>query len=81
MAGSFLSSMAGAVLDTMIAENFLGGHGWGHGDLAQPDEAHHAPPTDHGQDADHADAGRNSSDTADGFDDIGGDFDGGSIDV
>jgi hypothetical protein len=75
-AGSFLSSMAGAVLGTMIAENFLGSHGLAHGDPNQG----HGP--DYGHDADHArGAGADTGDMAGGFDDIGADFDGGSFDI
>ena len=75
-AGSFLSSMAGAVLGTMIAENFLGSHGLAHGDLGQGHGA------DSGHDADHAHgAGADTGDMAGGFDDIGADFDDGSFDI
>jgi hypothetical protein len=75
-AGSFLSSMAGAVLGTMIAENFLGSHGLAHGD---PGQGRGADPV---HDVDHArGAGADTGDMAGGFDDIGADFDGGSFDI
>src|SRR5882672_1168558 len=67
MTGSLLSSMAGAVLGTMIAENFLGSHGFGHGDPGQGHGADQAPGAGHGHDADHAhDAGADTGDMADG---------------
>jgi hypothetical protein len=75
MAGSLLGSVAGTVLGTMIAQNFLGSHGVGHGAL---DQGHGAGAA---HDADHAnDAGADGSDLA-GVDDIGADFDAGTIDV
>ena len=75
MASSFLGSMAGAVIGTMIAQHVLGSHGLA-GDLGQ------GHGTDNAHDADHvADAGTDGGDAAGGFDDIGGDFDGGSFDV
>ena len=74
IAGSLLGSMAGTVLGTMIAQNFLAGHGLAHGDLGT---GHGADPS---HEAGHAhDAG--TDDLAGGFDNIGGDFDGGSFDV
>jgi hypothetical protein len=70
MTSSFLGSIAGTVLGTMIAQNFLGGHGLAGSDLG------HA----HGMDVGH-DAGADTGDMGGGFDDIGSGFDGGSIDV
>ena len=75
-AGSLFGSMAGAVLGTMVAENFLGSHGLAHGDLG------HGHGADPGHDADHAHgAGADTGDIAGGFDDIGADFDDGSFDI
>jgi len=76
MASSFLGSMAGSVLGTMIAQHFLGSHGLAGSDLGA------GLGTDHALDADHLpDAGIDGGDFAGGFDDVGGDFDGGSFDV
>jgi hypothetical protein len=76
MASSLLGSMAGTVLGTMIAQNFLASHGLAHGDLS------HGHGADYARDADHAhDAGADTGDIAGGLDDIGADFDGGSFDV
>ena len=74
MAGSLLGGMAGTVLGTMIAQNFLANHA-----LAQdlPQEGHTAAP-DQWSDADTVDGG---ADFAGGIDDLGGDFDPGSFDV
>jgi hypothetical protein len=80
IAGSLLGSMAGTVLGTMIAQNFLAGHGLAHGDLGPGHGADPSHGAGHGHDADHAhDTG--TDDVAGGFDNIGGDFDGGSFDV
>ena len=67
MASSFLGSMAGSVIGTMIAQNFLGSHGLAGGDLGQ---AHNVDPV--------PGAGTEAGDFAGGFDDVGADFDGGS---
>jgi len=74
--GTMASSFLGSVIGTMIAQHFLGSHGLAGGDLG------HGPGMDHSHDAGHvADAGTEGGDFAGGFDDIGGDFDGGSFDV
>jgi len=76
MAGSFLGSMAGSVMGTMIAQHFLGSHGLAGGNPGA------GLGTDHALDADHVpDPGTDGGDFAGGFDDVGGDFDGGSFDV
>ena len=74
IAGSLLGSMAGTVLGTMIAQNFLGSHGLGHGDTGQG----HAD-SGHGADQAH-DTGTDNGDIA-GLDDIGADVDDDSFDV
>jgi hypothetical protein len=76
MTSSLLGSIAGTVLGTMIAQNFLGSHGLAGSDLGQT----------HGMDPGHdstlaQDAGADTGDMGGGFDDIGSGFDGGSIDV
>ena len=75
MTSSLLGSIAGTVLGTMIAQNFLS-HGLAGSDLGQT----------HGMDPLHDaglahDAGSDARDMGGGFDDIGSGFDGGSIDV
>ena len=76
MASSFLGSMAGSVIGTMVAQHFLGSHGLAGSDLGQ------GLATDHALDADHLPAAdTDGDDFAGGFDDVGGDFDGGSFDV
>ena len=76
MASSFLGSMAGSVIGTMIAQNFLGSHGLAGGDLGQ------AHGVDQAHNADHVPgAGTEAGDFAGGSDDVGADFDGGSFDV
>lgn len=72
MTSSFLGSIAGTVLGTMIAQNFLGSHGLAGSDLGQGHGAYPAHGVDHGHDA---------GDMAGGFDDIGAGVDGGSFDV
>jgi hypothetical protein len=69
-----LGSIAGTVLGTMIAQNFLG-HGLAGGDLGQ---AHGMDPA---HDAGLAHDAGGHWDMGGGFDDIGSGFDGGSIDV
>ena len=69
MASSLLGSLAGTVLGTMIAQNFLANHAFANG----PAEA---PAADGWSDAAH-----DSGDLTGGFDDVGGDLDGGSFDV
>jgi hypothetical protein len=76
MTSSLLGSIAGTVLGTMIAQNFLGGHGLAGSDMG---DAHG---TNAGHDAGLAhDAGADAGDMDGGFDDIGTGFDGGSFDV
>jgi hypothetical protein len=75
MAGSLLSSMAGAVLGTMIAESFLGHHGGLQGEHGLGQAADWSPDRDSGSDL------HDGGDTAGGFDDLGTDFDPGSLDV
>jgi hypothetical protein len=76
MTSSLLGSIAGTVLGTMIAQNFLGSHGLAGSDLG------HAPGLDSAHDAGLAhDAGADAGDMGGGFDDIGSGFDGGSIDI
>ncbi len=72
MTSSLLGSIAGTVLGTMIAQNFLGSHGLAGSDLGQ------APGMDPGHDADQP---HDTGDMGGVFDDIGSGFDGGSIDV
>jgi hypothetical protein len=72
MASSLLGSLAGTVLGTMIAQNFLAGHAFAGGNPAA------APAADSWAGVDTA---REGGDLAGGFDDVGGDFDGGSFDV
>jgi hypothetical protein len=77
MATSLLGSMAGTVLGTMIAQNFLGSHGLGAGDMGQAHGTDSAPGSDQQADAGTADdAGTDTT-----FDDMGSGFDGGSFDV
>ena len=76
MASSFLGSMAGSVIGTMIAQHFLGSHGLAGSDLSA------GLGIDHAHDAGHVpDTATDGGDFAGGFDDMGGDFDGGSFDV
>ena len=59
MASSFLGSMAGSVIGTMIAQHFLGSHGLAGSDLGQ------GLGVDHGHDADHVpDTGTDGGDFA-----------------
>ena len=73
MASSLLGSVAGTVLGTMIAQSFLSNHAFAQGN---PDD---------GLTADRLSAHDGNvaqdGDIAGGFDDVGGDFDGGSFDV
>ncbi len=76
LTSSLLGSIAGTVLGTMIAQNFLANHG-----LAGLDSGDgHAADSVNGMDHAH-DAGSGTDDMAGGFDDIDSGFDGGSIDV
>ncbi len=84
MAGSLLGSVAGTVLGTMIAQNFLGGHGTGHGDAG---DAGHGQGLFGGQDADRPqgsdtlhDAGMDSGNHT-SLDDLGPGFDTDSFDI
>jgi hypothetical protein len=82
MAGSLLSGMAGAVLGTMIAQNFLGSHALGDAAVGPEHGLGEGAGAEHAQDADPSQhAGLDGSDVDGGFDDIGGGFDGGSFDV
>jgi hypothetical protein len=80
MTSSLLGSIAGTVLGTMIAQNFLGSHGFAGSDLGPGHGDDQAHGTGHDADLAH-DAGADTGDMDGGFDDIGSGFDGGSIDV
>ncbi len=73
VASSLLGSMAGTVLGTMIAQNFMANHAFAE---ELPAEGHHA--ADSSSDVDGAHDG---GDFTGGMDDIGGDFDAGTFDV
>jgi hypothetical protein len=77
MASSLLGSVAGTVLGSVIAQNFLGQHGM--------DPGHHGRGLldgDHANDAQQvSDAGADYSDLSAPLDDFGSGFDSGSIDV
>lgn len=77
MASSLLGSVAGTVLGSVIAQNFLGHHG--------ADAAHHGQGLFDGDRASDAqqvsDAGADYSDLSAPLDDFGSGFDGGSIDI
>jgi hypothetical protein len=84
MAGSFLSSMAGVFLGTMIAQSFFDGGGYNEGYGEGYSEGHEAGAAegDQGQDAgaDYADYGGGDYGAADyGGGDFGGDFGGGDF--
>ena len=81
MASSFLGSMAGSVIGTMIAQNFLGSHGLAGSDLSHGHGMDQAHGMDSGHDADRVSDSGIGGDSAGGFDDIGAGFDGGSFDV
>ena len=76
LTSSLLGSIAGTVLGTMIAQNFLGSHGLAGLDRGDGHAADSADGPDHAHDA-----GLDTGDMAGGFDDIDSGFDGGSIDV
>ena len=72
MASSLLGSMAGTVLGTMIAQNFLGHHAF----------AQDSPVDGHAQDQwSDASNASDGGDFAGGIDDVGGGFDSGTFDV
>ena len=72
MASSLLGSMAGTVLGTMIAQNFLASHAFAQDTTAEG----------HAQDQwSNADAASDDGDFGGGIDDVGGDFDPGTFDV
>ena len=77
MASSLLGSVAGTVLGSVIAQNFLGHHG--------TDAGHHGQGLldgDRTSDAQQvSDAGGDYSDLSAPLDDFGSGFDGGSIDI